>query len=188
MGAIASLLSGHPASGFGVSDVVAAVTYAALFGPNMIVAVVALGFGSSISIGAQISTSGRALGPSVEYSLVEWQPHGPPAVAFALLLLPLLSTLVAGYRARDTTVARADLIAGLRWAAPAVSLALFVWAAIAEARIGGDLLGTRGFARLAPDPWVLAFVTILWTAGGVWLGWSIADRALRDRSPLGGTA
>lgn len=186
LGAIAAFFSGDRASGFGLGDLVAAAVYAALFGPNVVVAVVALGSGSSVSVGAQISASGRVLGPSEGFSLLQWSPDGPPGLAFVLLLLPIISTLIAGYRAKEAALTRSDVFNSLRWTIPAVSLVLFLWAAIAEARIGGDLLGRRGFARIAPDPWVLSFLGALWTAAGVWLGWWVADRRVGGSSSAEG--
>ncbi|MGI8408072.1 MAG: hypothetical protein ACR2L3_06145 [Actinomycetota bacterium] len=186
LGVIAALVSGDRTAGFGLGDVVAAAVYVAAFGPNMVMAVVALGAGSSVSVGAQISASGRSLGPSEGFSLLRWPPDGPPALAFGLLLLPILSTLIAGYRARKVALTRSDVFSALRWTVPLVSFALFVGAAMAEARIGGDFLDKRGFARFAPDPWVLAFMGALWTGGGVWLGWWVADRRPGSSSSTGG--
>lgn len=172
-GVIAALLSGKPRGEFGVGDALAGVVYFAAFWPNLLISVLAVAFGSSISLGAQITAGGRQVGPLQEISLFDWPPDGPPAWALLLILLPLGATVWAGVQAHRR-ITPEQLIRALGWAAGFVAVILFCWAALAEARLGAGILDRKGFARLAPNPGVLAFSAILWTFAGGAAGWYLA--------------
>ena len=181
VGLIAALLSGRPKGEFGIGDALAGVVYLIAFGPNLVIAVLALAFGSSISLGAQITAGGRQVGPLQELSFFDWPPGGPPGWAFVLVLLPLGATVFAGIRSHRRIADRPSLLRALGWAASALAVILFTWAALAEARLGAGLLDRRGFARLAPDPWILALAAVIWTFIGGTIGWYVATGRARDK-------
>lgn len=180
VGVVGALLTGHPGTGFGLGEAAAGIIYFVLFAPNILVAAIALGMGSIISIGAQITQRGTTMGETESLSILSWGPGGAPWWAFALVLIPLVATVLTGYLLRSTLPRRADFIRAARRASGVVGLLLFAWAALAEARLGAGILGTKGVARLAPDPFLTGLLGAAWTFAGGIMGWWVAERTASD--------
>ena len=185
LGVVIALLSGHPKTGFGLGEAAAAVIYFLLFAPNILIAAIALGMGSIISVGAQIAQRGATMGECESLSLLEWGGGATPWWGFALILIPLGATALAGYVSWPKFPNRREFISAARRAAWIVGLALFAWAALSEARLGAGILGMKGVARLSPNAFLTGILGAAWTFAGGTFGWWVAERTASDKESGG---
>ena len=171
---IVALARGGPGPDFGAGDAGAALLYVVAFLPNLLTAVIAFSMGAPIVRGAQVGVGGRIIGGLEEVSL--FGLPDPSALAFLLLLIPIVACSAGGWFLARRAGGRADiwrpvLVAALVFAG---SLAVLAW--LGEARVGAGLVRDRGVARLA----VLALPTfawgMLWAGVFGWLGWELALR------------
>jgi hypothetical protein len=172
---IAGLLEGRPAGDFGPAQAGAALIYLLAFGPNVIVSIITVSLGAPVEVGAQISSSGRMLGRLEEISLFDWGVSGPPWYAFALLAIPVLSCVLAGFAARRNARVPGDVVQILALAAGVYALVLFEFAGLAEARLGAGLIRARGFGRVAPDAASVLLLAFAWAVVAGFVGWRIGD-------------
>lgn len=180
---IAGLSRGAPVPNFGGGDAVAGFVYVLAFLPNILIAILTIGFGGPLDVGAQITVGGRQIGPLKTLSLWHWGGAGTPWFAYALLLLPLLATLGGGYLLHRRAHGSADWprVAGIAALMFAATCALIAW--LGRARLGAGLVRTHGFAHLAANPlWVLVLALVWGVVGGT-AGWMLGERAgTRSRS------
>ena len=181
LGIIAGLARGTPTPSFGVGDAIAAIVYLVAFGPNLVAAVVSLGMGSAIDVGARVTVAGSRLGSVKELSLFSWGNADAPWYAFVLVLIPLAGTLFGGFYARRTAPADRSPVVVLGTAAALFAVTLFTVSLLGDARLGGGLAG-RGLAHVSIHPFRTLFAALLWSAAGGFAGWKLAERtgAARD--------
>lgn len=163
---------------FQSADALAGVVYLAAFLPNAVAAVLTLGMGGSLTIGAQVQVSGRTIGPLREISLLD--PGTTPAALLVLLAVPLVTTAVAGAwvgrRERDLFGAVRSIVLG----AVVLAAALGVTAAIGDARLGGGLVREEGLGLVAIEGGKAALLALCWGSIGGSVG-AAADRVLRAK-------
>lgn len=172
---IVGLLSGRPSGGLGAGEAVAAVIYLIAFGPNVIVSIVSVALGAPVEVGAQVTASGRLVGPLKEISLFDWGGGGAPWYAFLLLLIPLGACLIAGFSARRSTRDAGGVVHVLVIAAAVFALVMFELAGLSEARLGAGLVRSRGFGRVAPDAGAVLLLSFAWVLVAGFVGWKIGD-------------
>jgi len=174
---IVALVRGAPGPRFGAGDAAAAFVYLLAFGPNVMVALIALGLGAPVYVGARVTVAGAGVG-DVERI---WMFGDAPGYVGFLMLIPLVACSLAGFWIRRSSTSGSfprelPLFAGLF----AAVLALLAW--LGEARLGASLLG-RGIARVdvnAPATFAFAF---LWALVAGFAGWWLADRAASGGEP-----
>ena len=174
---IVALARGAPVQNFGAGDAFAGFLYVLAFLPNVLVAIIAVGMGAPLDVGAQVTIGGRQIGPLKTISLWDWG-GGTPLIAFGFVLVPLVALGAAGDLARRRAAGRGALRVVLPGALLfAVSIALLAW--LGQARLGAGIIRNRGFAVIAAEPaWVLA-VGFAWALGAGFVGWKIAERRNR---------
>jgi hypothetical protein len=161
--------------GFDGGDALATVIYLVTFGPNLVVALIALSLGTPVHVGAQVRLSGRAVGRLDSYSLWDWAGNDPSAALWLLVAIPLAATVAGGMFARRRATETAGPLS-LWKAAALVALVLGVVSWLAGARLGAGLLARRGFAELSADPLWVVPAAFAWTMIGGWIGWSLEGR------------
>lgn len=176
---IGALIAGPPRD-LGASDAFAGLLYLSAFLPNIVVAVVCLGLGAPLAVGAQISTGGRLIGPLREYSIFGWVGGDAPWYAAALILIPAIGCFAAGIyaqtRGRPESRTRTILIM-----AGTFAVALFMLSLLGEARLGPGLLRARGFAKISPHPWWTLLLAFTWATVLGHVGWRVSET--RTRAP-----
>lgn len=185
---IAALLGGGPEN-FGLGEAGAAIIYLAAFAPNVIISIVSIGLGAPVEIGAQVSSSGRLIGPLAEVSLFEWGGGSPPWFAYLLLLIPVGACLAGGFAARSSARRGATetsklMMPTIAAAAVTYSFVLFELAALAEARLGAGLIRNRGFGRVAPEAGTVLLLAFFWALALGLAGWKLGESGAL--SPDGG--
>lgn len=173
---IVELARGAPVRNFGGGDALAGLLYAIAFLPNLLVAILAIAFGAQLDVGAQITIDGRQVGPLRTISLWDWGPEGTPWLAFALLLIPVVAMVAAGYftRARSTRGASSFVVFAIGALVFALVLSLLAW--LGEARLGAGLVRARGFAVIAANPALVFATALAWGLIGGVGGWKLAER------------
>lgn len=161
--------------GAGIKGAIAALVYLVAFGPNAVGAALALAHGGPITYGAQVTASGKMVGTLEDVSLFDWPAPGAPWPVFLLLAVPVLACLLGGFNARRSTERTGDVARVLITAAAVYAGALCLLAIMSEARLGAGLIRNRGFARLAPDPWVLLLLAFSWAVVLGFVGWRLRD-------------
>jgi hypothetical protein len=173
---IASLARGAPVSNFGAGDASAGFLYIVAFLPNLLVAIVAVGFGAPLEVGAQITIGGRQIGPLRTISLWDWGPGGAPLLAYGLVLVPVVSMIAAGYLARRRTTRAGSFIPVVTVAGIVFAAAVTVLAWLGEARLGAGIVRDHGFAVVAAAPGPLFVAALAWAWVGGSVGWKLAER------------
>jgi hypothetical protein len=159
---IGALATGRLPRSFGVGDAVAGCLYFLAFAPNLMVAILSISLGASVDAGAQLTLSGKIVGPAKEFSMSTWGDGSTPEYVFVLVLIPLVICVIGGLVVGATTdnprsALRATLIAALTFAG---SLAVLAW--LGEARLGASIVGSRGFGRLSVNPLEVFVAGLLW--------------------------
>lgn len=160
---------------FDGGDALASFVYLVVFGPNLVLALIALSLGTPLHVGAQVKLSGRSVGSLNDYSLWDWGGRDPAPAAWLLLSIPVVVTVGAGMYARR----RAEEGAGplSLWKAAAIVAAVLGAACwLAEARLGAGLLARRGFAELRADVVLVTLAAFAWTMIGGTVGWMLEER------------
>lgn len=174
---IVGLLRGAPTSNFGPGDALAGFVYVLAFLPNVLVAVLTVAMGAPLDVGAQVTIGGRQVGPLKTISVWDWG-GGAPWMAYALLLVPLVALVGAGYLCRRRAAGRAPLAVVPGGAALfALCLSLLAWAG--QARLGAGIVRDRGFAVIAADPLAVLVFAFAWGVAGGLAGWMLAARNAR---------
>lgn len=157
-------------------EVAAAGIYLIAFLPNIVASVATLALGAAVEVGAQVSAGGELVGRIQEVSLFDWKGDGEtPWPLFLLLVIPLLSTVVAGFTARRRTSDHRRMWLILGVAAAIFALVLAELAALADARLGAGLVHERGIGVVAPRALMVVLLGSLWGLGGGLIGWKIAE-------------
>ena len=181
---IVSLAGGEPGGAFGAGDAVAYLVYLAAFVPNVIVAVIALGLGTPLDVGAKVDLGGRLVGPLREYSLTSWGRGDAEPYLFALLLIPIVACIAGGFIARRRTAEPSSMLVVLLTGSAIFCVGLTLIAAIGELRFAGVVKGA-GYGAVQPDVVLLALFAFL--ASGVlsFGGWKLAESTdvLSERYP-----
>lgn len=172
IGIIVALARGAPRPGFGAGDAAAAIVYLVAFAPNVLVAMTALGLGSALDVGARVTVAGGRLGSVRELSLFSWGQDGPPGVAYLLVLIPLIATMLGGFYARRRGGESIATVLGV--ATALFALILFAVALLGDARLGGGLAG-RGVAHVSVHAFRTLGMALVWGAVGGFLGWKAAE-------------
>ena len=173
IGIIVALARGAPRPGFGAGDAAAAIVYLVAFAPNVLVAMTALGLGSALDVGARVTVAGGRLGSVRELSLFAWGGQdGPPGVAYLLVLIPLIATMLGGFYARRRGGGSIAIVLGV--ATAVFALVLFGVALLGDARLGGGLAG-RGVAHVSVHAFRTLGMALVWGAAGGFLGWKAAE-------------
>jgi hypothetical protein len=174
---IVGLLRGSPVPNFGAGDAVAGFVYLMAFLPNVLVAIVAIAMGAPLDVGAQVSLGGRQIGPLKTVSLLDWG-GGMPWLAYALVVIPVVALVGAGYAARRSTAPRRALaVVPLGAVVFAAVVAFLSW--VGQARLGAGIVRSRGFAVVAADPVPVLALGFVWALVGGLVGWTVAER--KDR-------
>ena len=172
---IVALLRDALPRGFDGGDALAAVVYLIVFGPNLVLALIAFSLGTPLHVGAQVRLNGRAVGSLNEYSLWDWGGRDPVGATWLVLLIPIAVTVGAGMYARRRADQGATPVSLWKAAAlVAVVLGIACW--LAEARLGAGLLARRGFAELRADVFWVTVAAFAWTMIGGTVGWLVEER------------
>lgn len=152
--------------------VVAALFYLVGFAPNLVVAVVSLGLGAPLEIGAGLTVGGRVRDNLREISIFD----GSADATLLLLLIPLLACLAGGFWSRrhcrePARPGRVLVVAALVFAGVLAALG-----ALGDARLGAQLTPERGFGVVAPRAGLVFLLGLLWAGGVGYAGWVIAER------------
>lgn len=158
--------------GFGLGDAAAALLYSIAFLPNLLIAIFSLALGGTLEVGAQVDIGGEVIGPVREISLFEWGRGGTPPGLWALLVLPLATSVWAGWCASRGSSQRGPAPA-LR--AVAVGAALFAIgvgfiALVGDARLGAGMVRQRGLALVGVHALEAMLLAFLWSVAGGALG------------------
>ncbi len=116
-----------------------------------------------------MTIGGRVRGPLRELSVLD-------GLNGLLVSIPLTACMAAGYWARGNASDRSQMPRVLALAALLFSSTLALLAWLAEARLGAQLTGGRGFGVIAPRPGAVFLFGSLWAAVGGTAGWILADR------------
>jgi hypothetical protein len=172
---IVALARGAPVKGFGQGDALAAVLYILAFLPNILVAIVAIAIGAPLDVGAQITIGGRQIGPLETFSLWRWGEGAAPWFAYALLLVPLLATVGAGYLLHERRERKGhESVIGIAAIVFALALAIAAW--LGQARLGAGLVRAHGFGQISPNALIVLALGFAWAALGGFAGWTLAER------------
>jgi hypothetical protein len=167
---IGGLISGGPRGEFGFGDAIAAILYLIAFLPNLVVAVIALGMGAPIEVGARVTVAGSTIARAHDISW--FGDHG--AIALGLVVVPLVATVAAGYWAARPRIAT-DLWRVVAAAAVTFATVVTLLAWLGEARVGAGLLG-KGLARIDVQPLWAFLAGLLWAGAGATAGWFLRLR------------
>ena len=171
---IISLARDAPGRYFGAGDAAAYIVYLVAMLPNAVTAVTAIAFGSGVDVGARLNLAGDLVGPVREYSLWTWGTGDPPAVAYALIVIPVVACVAGGFFARRRAADNAPMAVVLLTMSGVVTVVLSLIALLAKMRLAGIGRG-GGYVAVAPDVVVLFVAGFL--ASGVLgaLGWKLAE-------------
>ena len=172
---IVALLRDALPRGFDGGDALASVVYLIVFGPNLVLALIAFSLGTPLHVGAQVRLNGRAVGSLTEYSMWDWGGRDPAGATWLVLLIPIAVTVGAGMYARRRAAEGATPVS-LWKAAALVAVVLGVACWLAEARLGAGLLARRGFAELRADVFWVTLAAFAWTMIGGTIGWLVEER------------
>jgi hypothetical protein len=178
---IIGLARGAP-HGFGIGDAVAAVIYLIAFFPNVVVAVLAIAMGASVTAGAQVTFGGKVLGMLHSYSYFGWGNRSTPWFVFSLILIPIASSAAGGALARMYGVTRERSLNALPVAAATFAAPLAIVAILGSARLGAGLVRARGVGALSATSWQVLLCAAGWALVGGTTGWLVADRLRVTRS------
>jgi hypothetical protein len=176
---IVVLARGAPAPNFGTGDALAGFVYLVAFLPNVLVTVLAVALGAPLDVGAQVTIGGRQIGPLRTLSLWDWGAAGTPWLAYALLLIPVVALVAAGYVARRNAGPGRGALAIVPVGAMLFALAVALLAWIGQARLGAGIVRDRGFAVIAADPLPVLGLAFAWAVAGGMIGWTLAERKKR---------
>ena len=171
---IFALASGAGERDLGAGDAVAYLVYLLAFLPNLVVAIIALGFGAPISVGARVDLGGEVVGRLRDYSLLAWDRGEAPALSFLLFLIPVIACVGGGFLARRRAVSATSMLPTLLMSSGVFSILVTLIAAIGPIRVAG-LTRAAGYATVAPDLPLLFLLSFL--ASGVlgFAGWKLAE-------------
>ena len=169
-----ALIRGGPAGEFSLGDAIAGIVYLVSFLPNLVAAVISVGMGAPIDIGARVTVAGSLVARSHEVSWFgssRW-------IALSLVVVPLAATMIGGYwSSRRGRMDRFPLKLGV--AAITYAIVLAALAMLGDARLGAGILG-RGVARADINaPWTF-LAGLVWAGLGGAAGWFL--RSARDRT------
>ena len=181
---IVALASGAVGSGLSAGDAFAYLVYFVAFLPNLIVALIAMGFGAPIELGARVGLGGEIVGRVRDYSLLAWDRGDAPALSWLLVLIPVVACVAAGFLARRRTSDPSSMLPTLLFGSAAFSVCLTLLAAIGPVRLAG-LTRAAGYAGVAPDVMFLLPLSFLGSGVLAWAGWKLgeAGRFLSSRVP-----
>lgn len=167
--AIVWLLRGGGPEALAAGGLIATLVFVLAFAPNLVVVALSLSLGAPVDVGAGVTIGGRVRGPLRELSVLD-------GLNGLLVAIPLTACMAAGYWARGNASDRSQMPRVLALAALVFGLALALLAWLAEARLGAQLTGGRGFGVIAPRPGAVFLLGSLWAAVGGSAGWIVADR------------
>jgi zinc-ribbon domain len=173
---IAGLARGAPVANFGGGDALAGFLYVLAFLPNLLVAILAIAFGGSVDVGAQITIGGRQIGPLKTISLWDWGAGGTPWLAFGLLVVPVVAMVGAGFIARRRSARPRAFLPVIVVGAIVFALVTALVAWLGQARLGAGLVRSHGFAVVAARADVVLLVCLAWAVVGGVIGWKLAER------------
>ena len=181
---IVALAGGEPGGRFGAGDAIAYLVYLAAFLPNVVVAIIAVGLGAPLDVGAKVDLGGRLVGPLREYSLTSWGRGDAETYILALLLIPIVACAAGGFVARHRSAQPSSMLVVLLTGSGVFCVGLTLAAAIGELRLAGIVKGA-GYGAIEPDVVLLALFAFL--ASGVlsFGGWKLAEATgvLSERYP-----
>ncbi|MFN2593610.1 MAG: hypothetical protein ABR579_01825 [Actinomycetota bacterium] len=181
---IVGLAHGTP-HGFGAADAGAAAIYLIAFLPNVVIAVVTISLGASVTTGARFTFGGKALGTLHTYSYFGWGHRSTPLLVFFLIAIPVVTSIAGGWFLNATGVTSDRLPESVAVTATTFAVPLAVIAAIGSARLGAGLVQTQGVGVVAATAWQVLLLAFGWAVIGCFAGWFVAERAgpnRRDRS------
>ena len=153
----------------------AALIYLVAFAPNVVLICLGLSMGAPVEVGGRISVAGNSFGRLAEYSLLDWGSADTPAVAFVLLLIPLLAGVLGGGAAHRQAADKRAALEVVGAAALWFGVLVLILVALSEARLGAGLFGRRGVARVAADPLSSGALAAGWGAALGWVGWKLQE-------------